>query len=289
MPVCPPPPLRWTDLLGVLALLLAGGALLCASTRSWIGLVIPIGAGGVLLGMLGILGGLLQGRLLLPAAGTTAAAAATMLALLFPGLLGKSYWMSRQPAPVTSMEIRAVSLTDGEIHPALLKEDWVDAGKTALQQGPLRLWVGSVHVLAAVNENEAAKKDQAPGDLLVVRIRMQVVEDARGFAAQQPSATRSRGDSLQPRLLDGLGRSLPPRDLQKTIPGDNAIRSSMFPVSVEDRAFAFALPSQGREDLRLEVPVEPLGGKGVFRFKIASSMMRRDSGGDVRAAPAPNR
>ncbi|MBM4069355.1 MAG: hypothetical protein FJ271_10465 [Planctomycetes bacterium] len=280
-----------SDVLGVAAFLAAGAGLLCTSSRSWAGLVLPVSAGAVMLGLLALLCAMSRGqRAHLAALGTATAVAATIFAWLFPALLGQAYWMFRQSAPVISMEIRAVPLTASHSQGTAAGEDWVNAAKSAIQQGPLRIWIGSVRLIRlAPAEDEAPRKVESRGDAVVIRVRMQLVEDARRFAGHQAQPQTSRGDDLQPRLLDSTGRSLPRREATLATLADNTIRSSMFPVTVEDRVFAFALESAGNQDLRLEIPAGPLGGQGTYRFTIPASLMRHDTGGDLRHAPAPGR
>lgn len=290
-PECPPTPLRGSDVLGVVALLAAAGALLCASSRQLSGFVLPVSGGGVLLGLLAVAGAWsLSYRMRWPALGAATAGTAAITAWLFPGLLGQAYWMSRQPAPVVDMQIRAVPLAASKERGTPVGEEWVNAAESALQQGPLRVWIAGVRLIPAPPvDDDVPKKDEVREDRLLIRLRVQIVEDARQFAGHQAQMSLPRGEDLQPQLLDKGGRALPRREVEHAAAADHVIRSSMFPVSVEDRTFGFAAPSAGSQDLRFEVPAEPLGGKGMYRFTIPASLLRRDFGGDLRVAPAPNR
>lgn len=271
-----PPRSRTSDLVGTVALLAAGAALLAAPFASSSRAVVPFSVAAVFVGLLGLLRVLSRrnGRVLFPAAGTAAGAAVLLTAWLAPGVLGPTYRASRVHDLTESAATRVVPLLEGSFDAGPRDPDWVDASKAALQQGSVRVQVSGVSV-GPVNAESARLNRQLPARCLFIHLRVHQVELAADFAARahqaQPADAPLRP---RPRLTDNTGKhySL----LEVADPAHRqAVRSSVFPVSFQSEVFAFDVPAAGVEYLRLEVPADAWGGKSAFRFTIPAAMIRQ--------------
>ena len=268
---------RSGDAFGLGALLLGGAALLCASVPSLCRFVLPAASLGLLLGVAGLVVVLRQGRmrLLFPIMGTGLAGTVLLIALRFPAFLGPVFLASRARDTVDANAIRAVPLPGslGKIGPG--DRDWVDASKAAVQQGRLTVRVLSVAVRRAWPKTSQAKKTP-PKDYYYIRLRTQQVDAAS--VTERPPAPGSGLEKAGPALTDNSGKNYPLCDVQEVAPAPGARKSSGFPVAYQDRILVFEAPAR-MEDLRLEVPAESLGGRGVFRFAIPRSMIQDERAG----------
>lgn len=268
----PQPELRGIDPLGLGALFLGGAALLCASVSSLCSLVLPLSGVGLLVGLAALLGTKSPSRPLLPAAAAAVGGLVLLTAWFFPNLLGPRYLASRGRATVDTTTIRVLPAPGGSPIAGPLNPDWVDASQAVLQQGPLQVQVLSASI-RSVKAKPSASKTSPPAEYLSIRLRMQRAEAASEFAANRSQMASPRFEQLRPTLTDKNGKVYQVRDVQEVTAADNKRKSALFPVSVQDEVFVFEAPTGGAEDLRLEVPVEALGGKGAFRFTIPGSMI----------------
>jgi hypothetical protein len=259
----------------VAALLGSGAALLCAAVPALCAFVVPLGVVGLVLGLGGLVRILAvnQGRLLLPAVGTTLGGVVLFTALLFPKILGPIYLTSRVRADVDPTVIRVVPLPGSPRNAAPANPDWVDASQAALHQGPLQ-----VQVLAAsfrpLQVQSSPTQKIPPGESLFIRLRIQHAQPAGALAAKGADRAGSRLDQASPRLTDPKGKVYPPRDVLEVAAVENQRRSSAGPVVVKDEVWRFEARPPARADLHLELPAEAWGGEGVFRFTIPASMIR---------------
>jgi hypothetical protein len=268
---------RWVDPTGVVALLAGGAALVCASVPSLCGLVMPLSAGGLVLGLVGLLLVLSRGWFRLPfaIAGTAAGAGVLVTGLWFPDLLGPAYLASRQSDGANPTALHVVPLAASRGKPAPVDPEWVDASRAALQQGRLRVQFLAASV-RTVKAGSPPAKDLPPGRYLYIRLRKQQAEAAgRRLPSEDP-----RPENPSPRLTDPTGKVFPQRHVQVAATS-TARRSTTFPVQFQEVEFVFEAPPPGAKFLHLEVPVAVWGGTGAFRFTIPGAMVREE-----RAGPA---
>jgi hypothetical protein len=271
---------RWVDPLGVAALLAGGAALVCASVPSLCNFVVPLSAGGLVLGLAALLLVLSQGWFRLPfaIAGTAAGAGVLATALWFPDLLGPAYLASREKDEADPTAIHVVAFAASRGNPPPVDPEWVDASRAALQQGRLRVQVMAASV-RAVKAGAAPAKDMPPGRYLVIRLRKQQPEAAR---RPQPSGADLSAEKPSPRLTDPTGKVYPQRHVQE-VAAPTARRSAPFPVQSQEIEFVFEAPPPGVKSLRLEVPVAVWGGTGAFRFTIPGAMVREERAGSTQS------
>jgi hypothetical protein len=284
----PAPAPRWLEPFGLVALLLGGAALLCASVpRPWSVnnalalLVVPASALGLAAGLAGLARAASSGRfqLLLPAAGAVVGGAVLVLAWQWPGLLGPDYLAFRARDLVDPATVRVIPLSGKAADAEGLSPDWVDARLAALQQGPVRVQVVSVTV-GPLESKSGAKKQTSPEKYLVLRLRSQRIEDAAQLAADpggMGQAAVPRGERPHLKLSDYTGKTYQEKVLAADSDSAGEMRqSSHFPVAVADDVFVFEAPPASLESLSLEVPTAAWGGSAVFRFTIPRAMFRQE-------------
>jgi hypothetical protein len=272
----PKRPTRRLDRVALVALLTGGAALLCASAPALCGLVLPLGAAAVILGLAGFLLAPVNARVWLPAVATALGIGVSGAAFFFPALLGPTYRAAREFGRVDPTAIRIIPLA-GDV--GTTDPEWVDASRAALEQGRVRVEV----VWAAVGTDKAKSavpKKGAPAELLFVRVRTRRVERPGEFA-KRADRSGTRLEKPRPRLTDAAGKVYEPREVVEpaadTRKSDKR-RSGLFPVTVQEEEFVFQSPPAGSASMRLELPAETWGGTGTFRFTIPSSMIRHEGG-----------
>ncbi len=275
-PVSPPPAPRRIDPLGLGALLLGAAALWCASGSRLAGLVVPLSLLGLLAGLVAVLLARASGRsrLLFPVAGAVVAGGVIFTALTLPGLLGPAFQASRARDPVDPTALRVVPFPGQGTTGDLGGPEWVDASRASLQQGRVRLQVVRAWV-APAEAPAAPPKQVAPEEVLLLRLRAHLVEDARAFAAD-PLAPPAGGTSYRPSLTDDTGKVYAARTIPDGEAAEDVNPSSIFPVAVVENVFAFEPASPTVRYLRLEVPAGVWGASGAFRFTIPAAMILRD-------------
>jgi hypothetical protein len=277
----PPPSARRIQPAGLVALFLAAAALLCASTSALCFLVVPLAILGLLGGLIGVLLARTNGGARLAFASAAAVVACLVLgtALFAPGLLGPTYFASRQKHEEDLTTIRAVPLPGRPPEGELPGPDWVDASRFALQQGRLRVQVATVTV-GPLLAPESTKKKANPEEFLVIRLRANRVEAGHEFAIDQARWPGHRGERPRPTLTDNTGKVYRERNVL-TDP-ESVGKSTLFPVAVVDETFAFEAPPPGVEQWRLEVPAALWQGNGTFRFTIPATLATRSAAGPAR-------
>jgi hypothetical protein len=258
----------------VFALLLGGTALLCASFPSLCGLVVILGSIALVLGFAGIYLALTRGqfRLAFPIAGTAAGGGILLAGLMFPELLGSVYLASRAKDTIDPTAIRVVSLANARGSAESASPDWVDATACALQQGRLRIQIVSV-AIRPMKEGASPAQKLPPGRYLFIRLRIHQAEGA-DKAPEKPAL----------RLTDPSGKVYAQQDVREVAAAPTGRKVSPFRAHFNDEVFAFVTPPPGLEYLRLEVPVESWGGKGVFRFTIPRRMIGEERAGTVTSS-----
>ena len=249
----------WIEPIGLCALLLAGGALLCASSLALAKLVIWLSLLATLAGLVSLLRVLAIGRfrLLFPIAGVVGGGAVFLIALCAPSFLGPVYLAAREQEMLDPTAIRIVPLTGKQGVP-LSDADWIDASQASLQQGRVRVQVMKVW------PDAKSKKDSA--EVLFIRLRIHGL-DATASARDQSDFLK---DIAGFKLADNTGKVYRQQDIRQARP--DATGRKVFPAALVEQDRAFEVPSATVPYLRLEMPAP---GGGVFRFQIPGAMMRR--------------
>jgi hypothetical protein len=277
---------RWIHPGGVGALLATGAALLCGLVPALCGLVVPLGVVGLLLGLVSLfVPGRRRFRQLYPVAGTMAAGAVLVIALVSPDLLGPVYLASQLRETVDPTRIRVVPLP-GQASAGLTDPEWVDAGQAALQQGGLYVQVLSATIRSVPVKSTPGKKS-VPVQRLFVCLRTQQSETAV-FAANPSATPGPRPDKASPKLTDSTGKVYALLDVQEAAAAvDKKRKANVFPVAVHDEVFVFEAPAPGLDYLHLEVPAAAWGGSGAFRFTIPGTMIRNEMAGPQISGAGP--
>jgi hypothetical protein len=263
---------RWLDPVGLAAILGAGVALVCASFSSLVGLVPPVSAVSLLLGLVDLPLVVLRGqhRLVCAAVGTVLGGVVLLLAMWFPGALGPVYQAARAPLVEDPMAIRVVPLAGSPGSMLPTTSQWVDAKRSALRQGMLQVQVLS----AAVRSSKpTTAKKVAPKAALYISFRSQQPEVASDFAAKQSPGPSPRFDAASPRLTDKNGKTYALQEVQEMAAGKSERKSRTFPAAIQEHVFIFEAPSPGQEYLHLQVPAAAWGGVGDFCFEIPGMMI----------------
>ena len=255
---------------GVVALLLGGFGLLCASATVLCPLVVPVSGLGLLVGGLALVLARAsdEPQPLFPVAGTLVSAAVLLVALGSPGWLGPTYADWRAPAPdVMAVRVLPLPGQGGEARSAEPGE-WVDASRAGVQQGRVRVQVAGAAV---------GPRDGGAEDVLTVRLRVQ--EDAGALALRWRDRAAPGPPAPRATITDPTGWAYPMKDVQTAGPPPDP--TAAFPLpTVTEVAFVFAPPTAAVEQLKLEVPAAAWGGTGTFRFVIPRGMF-----GPMRPVP----
>jgi hypothetical protein len=252
----------WIEPIGLCALLLSGGALLCAASPASAKLVIWLSILALLAGLVGLLRVLVTGsfRLAMPIAAVAASGSVFFIALCAPSFLGPIYAASREGETIDPTVIRAIPLP-GKAGVGSTGPEWVDASQAVLQQGGLRVQVMSVGMDAKNKETTA--RSTLPEETIVVRLRIQHVETTSG--ADSP---RFSPEKAGYKLTDNTGRAYRLLDVREAIPTERKV----FPVALTDHDIVVEAPGKHIDYLRLEIPAR---GSGKFRFQIPGTMIQR--------------
>lgn len=278
--------LRWLDPVGVAALLLGAAALLCAGVVELCRGVIPLAAVGLVVGLASVALALTVGkvRLLTPLAGTLVSGGVLVTALLFPQVLGPTWFGYREQVSVDVTAARVVPLPGKPAGAELEGPDGIDASLAAWQQGNLRVEVAGV-TYAPPEQSPATAKKGPPVQALLVRLRIQRGESPEQFAARDLSPPGARAPEHLPKLTDGGGATYRLRPNPDTGPVEGLHQSTVFPMAVVDELFAFEMASLVSGALRLEVPAAAWGGRGTVHFRIPPAMIQREPIRPVRLGP----
>jgi hypothetical protein len=270
-----------TDAVGLSALLLSWAAIFCASFPQVCSWVLPLSGIGLLAGLAGLLRNLVLNtkQWVLAASGSALAALVFLMALLWPGLFGPAYQLSRQKDSRDANAIRVVPLAGSPFKGQ--DADGVDAAQAALQQGGTRVQITKVWIEDGKIQGAAARK----GRLLLVRVQVHRVEEASKFAARKLELPPSRSQSVQARLIDAAGKSYEALDLAEAGGLENIRKSSRFPVALHEEVLVFPAPPPGQAHLRLEIAATAWGGTEPFRFTIPATMIRGTPSGGTSSAP----
>jgi hypothetical protein len=288
-PFDPPVRPRWKrpqfDPVGVVSLLFAAGALLCASFAWWLyalsWLVMPLVGAGAVVGLACLVRGLraVKPRYVLSGLGAGVCVGILFVALFFPSLLGPTYGVWRQAsAPEPS---RPTPVPLAHLPPGAVPDDpeWPDAGKFSIKFGKVRVQIVSA-VIRPVEVASQPKKKLTKESYLVLRVR--AYRPAGGEESALAGAATSPGskETLRPRLTDVAGQVFAQAFVGSDA-GETRQASHMFPIGISDQVYVFDPPPG--VDLRLEIPAQTWGGSGNVRFAIPRQMIRTET--DPTTAP----
>jgi hypothetical protein len=182
-------------------------------------------------------------RLLFPIAGTAMTVVILGTALLFPGLLGPAFLLSRAKEAVDPAVIRVVPLSGRPGGARTENPEWADASRAALQQGGTNLQVISASVRRVGSKSPSTNKIP-PGDYHFIRVRTQQVDAVGDSAAKHHSTSASAFGKAAPRLTDSTGKDYRLCDVQEIAALPNERRPSVFPVDFLDQVLVFEAPTR---------------------------------------------
>jgi hypothetical protein len=258
--------------LGLLALFLLAGALVCAAFATTAAFVLPLVGASVVLGLVSIWSAYRTGhRLLLPIAISLVAGGVLAAALANPRLLGPTYAAYRQP-PESDSEIKVIPHPQYLRDPEVRSAEWVDASKATIQQGRTR-----VEVLdAGVGQARAVGTTSEPRRYLLVRIRLRRAKTGDEIAADAFAPPLVWSDEVRATLWDSSGERYEQRPVSVNRAGQGGPSSYIgVNLDVSDEVLAFEIPPAPSNGLRLELPAEAWGGSGTLKFAIPRSMIKR--------------
>lgn len=256
---------------GIVACVAACAAAVVASFHETAFLTRPLAGVAVLVGVVSILLTLGSRPLafVLPAIGTGVSVVVLVLAFVSPGTLSPQYEASRQPVTFNSeaVEFVALSLDSGQ---QLALDGWADASKAAVQQGTVRVQVTSATLGPVdIEPRDNAKSRLTKERYLTIAVRVQhlghdvpvtFIPWSHDTAVER-NGRRSTALDLTPHVVTG--------QLRDPI--------QLHPGKMVGTVFVFEA-STHPEPIRLELPAEAWGGRGMFRFSIpASSITTRTS------------
>lgn len=258
--------------LGLLALFLLVGALVCAAFASAAPFVLPLVGASLLLALVSIWSANRTGhRLLLPTVLTLVAGGVLAVALASPRLLGPTFAAYRQP-PESDTEIKVIPhpqyLRDADVRSA----EWVDASKATIQQGRTR-----VEVLdAGIGQARAVGMSAETRRYLLVRIRLRRAKTGDEIAAGAFAPPLVWSEEVRATLWDSSGERYDQQAVSADRTGRGGPSSSIgINLDVSDEVLAFEIPPSPAHGLRLELPAAAWGGTGTLKFAIPKSMIKR--------------
>jgi hypothetical protein len=268
---------RGVDPLGLVSLLVAAAALGCAASFALGQLVVPLAAGGLVLGLIGVLAAFMSDRprYLMATTSCLANVAIVIVGVFFPVLLGPAYQLAHASTEPDVIVPRAVPLAG---KPSLAPDEdppeWPDATRFAMKVKHRRFEVFAV-ALRPIETGTRPRK-LTKENYLVVRIRIYqpaVGADFAGDGWREPGTSVGHPEAT---LTDTAGRAyaaMAPEAAGEV--GERTQRSSYFPIGVTDETYVFEAPTPGAQSLRLEMSATPWGGTGSIRFTIPRSMFEK--------------
>jgi hypothetical protein len=273
-------PGSWVHPLGLVACFVGVAALFSASFAATTILTLPLGGIGLALGLLAVLAALGDQpvRQLLPVAGAALSGLVLAAALADPALLGPRYAASRRPTNYDPDAVRFVPLRlsrDGST--GLEADGRADASRAAIQQGMVRVQV----VGAAVGPVQVvdAKRKYTKQRYLALAVRVQHLGNGPSVRFVHWGTTGER--SVPAATAEASGRKLSAADLGSQVAAGTTYGHDLFPGKLVDDLLVFEAPAQPGP-LRVDLPAEAWGGRGVFRFQVPASMITARRGPKTR-------
>ncbi len=258
-------------LIGVAACFLAAAALATASFQSTAVFARPLAGVGVLVGLVGALvaGAENLSRLAVPIGGASVSGLALVVAWFLPSLLGPGYEASRvtsdyDPEAIRAIPLQLVSSGAEELGPG----GYADASRSALHQGLVRVQITGATV--APVQVVDSKKRFTKQSFLAITVRIQHLGHGNRFRFVHWDTTGERPVPAASATTDG--RKLIAANTGQDVPVGVTFGYDVFPgKSVDDQLLFEAPDAVG--PVRVELPAEAWGGRGVLRFQIPSSMI----------------
>jgi hypothetical protein len=217
-------------------------------------------------------------RQLLPVAGAAFSGLILVAALADPALLGPRYAASRQPANYDPDAVRVIPLHLSRDGVAGLESDgWADASRAAIQQGMVRVQISG----AAVGPVQVvdAKRKYTKQRYLALAVRVQHLGNGPSVRFVHWGTTGER--SVPAATVEANGRKLAAADLGSQVAAGTTYGHDLFPGKLVDDLLVFEAPA-APGSLRVELPAEAWGGRGVFRFQVPASMVTTRRGPKTR-------
>ena len=277
-PPMPPPRRRrahpWIHLGGLAACLLGSLGLLAASLAGFSFLTIPMSAAGLAIGI-GAVIHVNQApalRHVLPIAGTLASSLVLAAATVSPRLLGPVFQGSRQPSGFSAGAVFVVPLQIGPKDAQPLEIDgWADASRAVLHQDRVRVQIVGV---AAGPVQFTVPKGLTKENYLSISLMIQHLGHGQQVAYIHWGAAGVR-PTPHP-VLTQSGRKLTYHQMEtEVVAGQVRQGHTLYPGKAMEDLLLFDGAVAPGEALRLELPAEAWGVRGVLKFHIPAAMVQQ--------------
>ena len=279
LPKVPTPPIRrrlphrWIHQGGLAACLLGSLALVAASQPWFSFLTIPMSALGSAVGIGAIIHAC-NGRWLrrvLPIAGTLASILVLLTATVAPGMLGPVFETNRQASGFSSSAMLVIPLQIGskEAQPEI--DGWADASRAVVHQDRVRVQIAAVAVGPV---QFAVPKGTSKESYVAVSLVVQHLGHGQSVAfthwgaagvKQTPSPVLTQGD-----------RKLAYHQVETEVVTSQVRQGhTLYPGKAVEDLLLFEGSITQREPLRLELPADAWGGRGVVKFHLPASMIQQ--------------
>ncbi|MBI3406819.1 MAG: hypothetical protein HY040_00495 [Planctomycetes bacterium] len=263
---------------GVVALVLTGLGLVCASFTPVALLTAPLSACGLLIGLAGwaSLVGQPSRRTAraLPIAASAIGAVVLFVAMIFPSALGPTYALVKQGGGSSAglLKFIPIDLASGTATP-LQDQGWANASLAAVQQDQIR-----VQILAAEFKtiDVRPEKPEITGKkFMVVQLRLQQVGATRGLEYHHWGPHSPWPDKPAPILLDAKGKPYRPLTFADgTLIHGQQIKKELYASATLPDFLVFDVPAAKGESYRLTLPAYAWGGKSDFKFALSANFMK---------------
>jgi hypothetical protein len=250
--------------LGIVSFLCGSVAFLTASLP-YLGMVtIPLSAFGLLLGVVGLrTAAARRSGPVFPSAGLAVSLPVLILAICWPSLLGRNSLVTEEALPIRGLVMRPPADSGRSEQVVMGSPDWVDASRSAVQQGDVRVRVTTASMQLPEIKGRPAGKEK----YLILNIQI----DNRATDRQIDYASWGEAGAT---LRDNLGK---PHRLKSVSSADvvgHVRRASVLPGKSVSDVLIFDLPPPNISYLHLELAGSAVGGGVGFRFEIPWAMIR---------------
>lgn len=142
------------------------------------------------------------------------------------------------------------------------KIKWIDASKSSVQRGGVRVKIASAELGYADIAADSTPADP-PRQCLLITVQLHNVDPTQGLQIKSFNGHASLGRGVK--LTDDAGRTCPFQDLG---PG-----TLSFTGRVTEDRLAFRRPAAGAKHLKLKLPAAAFGSTGSVYFKIPATMI----------------
>lgn len=260
-------------LVTVLAFFLGSVALLCASLPIVDAAAIPVGALGIVLGLVAMLLANHRGKGMLFASIGLVVGVLALAAGLWPSLVDpKSGLSQEEPAPNLAKVVGPQKPGSASTPPPP-ETEWVDA-TNQLQIGDVWFRIKSASV-EFPELRVGAKQEFFAEPCLVLRVEVTNVGATRRLEYESWASTAQAKSKHVPKLKDQRGREF----RQKVVPGNATLvghtgKAAIAPGKWVEDILLFE-PPMTQENLRLELPSSAYGCEGSLKIEIPRGMIKR--------------